>query len=156
MQARAGCIIGVCLHRPEGLAVIFTSAFAPVKPYLAHISTLFTRAGSACSQHLVQGRWARSENCVVVAEGELGHNGVFKVHALGFPPVEARAKSLAAAKARSTLKPRESVPDFNWKGISRRSRALVGHQIRGLTTGSVRRLYGCTLSYAVGPFEKGY
>ncbi|KAK9827395.1 hypothetical protein WJX81_006181 [Elliptochloris bilobata] len=39
-----------------------------------------------------------TENCVVVAEGELGHNGVFKVHALGFPPVEARAKSQAAAK----------------------------------------------------------
>ena len=38
---------------------------------------------------------------MVVAEGELGHNGVFKVHALGFPPVEARAKSLAVAKARS-------------------------------------------------------
>lgn len=38
---------------------------------------------------------------MVVAEGELGHNGVFRVHALGFPPVEARAKSLAVAKARS-------------------------------------------------------
>ena len=42
---------------------------------------------------------------MVVAEGELGHNGVFRVHALGFPPVEARAKSLAVAKARSAPEP---------------------------------------------------
>ena len=42
---------------------------------------------------------------MVVAEGELGHNGVFRVHALGFPPVEARAKSLAVAKARSAPQP---------------------------------------------------
>lgn len=41
---------------------------------------------------------------MVVAEGELGHNGVFQVHALGFPPVEPRAKSLAVAKARRAPK----------------------------------------------------
>jgi len=36
----------------------------------------------------------------VVAEGMLGHNGVMRVNALGFPPVEPRAESQAAAKAR--------------------------------------------------------
>ncbi len=41
-----------------------------------------------------------AENCIVVAEGELGHNGVMKVAALGFPPVEPRAVSQAAAKVR--------------------------------------------------------
>ena len=46
---------------------------------------------------------------MVVAEGELGHNGVFKVHALGFPPAEPRAKSLAAAKARACTGIRGSV-----------------------------------------------
>ncbi len=30
----------------------------------------------------------------------LGHNGVMRVNALGFPPVEPRAESQAAAKAR--------------------------------------------------------
>jgi len=42
----------------------------------------------------------RAENCIVVAEGMLGHNGVMRVNALGFPPVEPRAESQAAAKAR--------------------------------------------------------
>lgn len=41
-----------------------------------------------------------AENCIVVAEGVLQHNGVFKVRALGFPPVEFQAESQLAAKAR--------------------------------------------------------
>ena len=43
---------------------------------------------------------AAAENCIVVAEGALQHNGVFRVDALGFPPPEARAESQAALKAR--------------------------------------------------------
>ncbi|BDA47706.1 DNA polymerase epsilon subunit 2 [Coccomyxa sp. Obi] len=39
-----------------------------------------------------------TENCIVVAEGVLQHSGVFKVRALGFPPVEFRGESLQAAK----------------------------------------------------------
>ena len=41
-----------------------------------------------------------AENCIVVAEGVLQHSGVFKVRALGFPPVEFRGESLQAAKVR--------------------------------------------------------
>ena len=41
-----------------------------------------------------------AENCVVVAEGELQHNGVFRASALGLPPVESRRTSEIAAKAR--------------------------------------------------------
>ncbi len=36
----------------------------------------------------------------MVAEGVLQHSGVFKVRALGFPPVEFRGESLQAAKVR--------------------------------------------------------
>ena len=39
-----------------------------------------------------------AENCIVVAEGVLQHSGAFKVRALGFPPVELRGDSRAAAK----------------------------------------------------------
>ncbi len=39
-----------------------------------------------------------TENCVVVAEGELQHNGVFRASALGLPPVESRRTSEIAAK----------------------------------------------------------
>ncbi len=39
-----------------------------------------------------------TENCIVVAEGVLQHSGAFKVRALGFPPVELRGDSRAAAK----------------------------------------------------------
>ena len=35
---------------------------------------------------------------MVVAEGELQHNGVFKASALGLPPVESRRTSEIAAK----------------------------------------------------------
>ena len=41
-----------------------------------------------------------AENCVVVAEGELQHNGVFRASALGLPPVESRRTSEIAAKVR--------------------------------------------------------
>lgn len=37
-----------------------------------------------------------TQNCIVVAEGELREDGVFKVAALGQPPPEARAQSLQA------------------------------------------------------------
>lgn len=37
---------------------------------------------------------------MVVAEGQLQHNGSFKVNALGLPPVESRRDSLLAAKVR--------------------------------------------------------
>ncbi|CAM6105733.1 unnamed protein product [Calypogeia fissa] len=36
-----------------------------------------------------------TENCVVVAEGDLQPNGVFKIHTLGFPPLESRGLSLS-------------------------------------------------------------
>ena len=39
-----------------------------------------------------------AENCIVAAEGELQHNGIFKVGALGMPPNERRDESEAAAK----------------------------------------------------------
>ena len=44
-----------------------------------------------------------AENCIVVAEGVLQHSGVFKVRALGFPPVELRSESRLAAKVRRQL-----------------------------------------------------
>lgn len=44
------------------------------------------------------GRALFAENCIVVAEGVLQHSGTFKVRALGFPPVELRGESRAAAK----------------------------------------------------------
>jgi len=37
-----------------------------------------------------------TENCIVVAEGELTPSGTFRVAALGLPPAETRAESLAA------------------------------------------------------------
>eukprot|EP00884_Botryococcus_braunii_P020973 jgi/Botrbrau1/755/Bobra.0181s0014.1 len=39
-----------------------------------------------------------TEGCVVIAEGELQHSGVFKANSLVFPPVEAKAESEAAVK----------------------------------------------------------
>jgi hypothetical protein len=39
-----------------------------------------------------------SENCIVIAEGELQHSGVFRARALAFPPVEVRTDSDAAIK----------------------------------------------------------
>ncbi|KAL0045501.1 hypothetical protein WJX82_008463 [Trebouxia sp. C0006] len=39
-----------------------------------------------------------TENCIVIAEGELDHRGIFKAMALGMPPVESREDSLAATK----------------------------------------------------------
>ncbi len=44
---------------------------------------------------------ACTENCVVVAEGEVGHDGVFKVAALGFPGCETRSELPATAQVRS-------------------------------------------------------
>ena len=43
-----------------------------------------------------------TENCIVVAEGVLQHSGTFKIQALGFPPVELRGESRAAAKVGTT------------------------------------------------------
>lgn len=40
-----------------------------------------------------------TQNCIVVAEGELREDGVFRVAALGQPPLEARAQSLQARRA---------------------------------------------------------
>ena len=39
-----------------------------------------------------------AENCIVIAEGELDHRGIFRVVALGMPPVESREDSMAAIK----------------------------------------------------------
>eukprot|EP00877_Chromochloris_zofingiensis_P012640 jgi/Chrzof1/762/Cz01g27210.t1 len=55
-----------------------------------------------------------TENCVVVAEGEMGHDGVFKVYALGFPSCETRSQLPATAQKLNffgapTLSPEESV-----------------------------------------------
>lgn len=47
-----------------------------------------------------------AENCVVAAEGQLQHDGVFKVEAMGMPPSEARDDSLTAAKV--TIRPQGS------------------------------------------------
>lgn len=33
-----------------------------------------------------------AENAVIVAEGEMGHDGVFTAFAVGFPPCESRAQ----------------------------------------------------------------
>lgn len=42
-----------------------------------------------------------AENCIVIAEGELDHRGIFRAAALGMPPVERREDSLAATKVPS-------------------------------------------------------
>ena len=39
-----------------------------------------------------------AENCIVIAEGELDHRGIFKAVALGMPPVESQEDSMAAIK----------------------------------------------------------
>ncbi|KAL3143406.1 hypothetical protein ABBQ38_002229 [Trebouxia sp. C0009 RCD-2024] len=39
-----------------------------------------------------------TENCIVIAEGELDHRGIFRAAALGMPPVESREDSRAATK----------------------------------------------------------
>jgi hypothetical protein len=39
-----------------------------------------------------------AENCVVVAQGEMGHDGVFRVQELGFPGCEKRSDLPATAK----------------------------------------------------------
>lgn len=39
-----------------------------------------------------------AENCIVVAEGEIGHNGIFRVIALGFPTCESREELPATAQ----------------------------------------------------------
>jgi hypothetical protein len=33
-----------------------------------------------------------AENAVIVAEGEMGHDGVFRAYAVGFPPCESRSE----------------------------------------------------------------
>ena len=48
---------------------------------------------------------AAAENCVVVTEGELDHRDIFKVAALGFPPVEDRNAAQAAIKVTGILLP---------------------------------------------------
>ena len=50
------------------------------------------------TQAMQRGHACTAENCIVVAEGVLQHSGTFKVRALGFPPVELRGESRAAAK----------------------------------------------------------
>lgn len=39
-----------------------------------------------------------AENCIVIAEGEMGHDGVFRVVALGFPQCENRSELPATAQ----------------------------------------------------------
>ncbi|KAL3133858.1 hypothetical protein ABBQ32_008325 [Trebouxia sp. C0010 RCD-2024] len=39
-----------------------------------------------------------TENCIVIAEGELDHRGIFRASALGMPPVESQEDSRAATK----------------------------------------------------------
>ncbi len=43
-------------------------------------------------------QYNHTENCVVVAEGVFNTEGVFQVVALGFPPLEPRADSIAMLK----------------------------------------------------------
>ena len=50
-----------------------------------------------------------AENCVVIAEGRLQHDGEMKVTALGMPPTEPREESQAAAQARCSLEKSWSV-----------------------------------------------
>lgn len=45
---------------------------------------------------------AFAENCVVVAEGEMGLDGVFRVNVLAFPGCESRAQLPATAQVRHT------------------------------------------------------
>ena len=47
--------------------------------------------------------FAAAENCVVVTEGELDHRDIFRVAALGFPPVEDRHAAQAAIKVTTIL-----------------------------------------------------
>jgi hypothetical protein len=47
--------------------------------------------GCACGRTIGAHFTYPAENCVVVAEGELCHDGAFHVRALGFPPAEARS-----------------------------------------------------------------
>lgn len=49
--------------------------------------------------HFIPAYFCNAENCIVIAEGELDHRGIFKAMALGMPPVESREDSLAATKA---------------------------------------------------------
>jgi hypothetical protein len=45
---------------------------------------------------------AVAENCVVVAEGEMALDGVFRVNVLAFPGCESRAQLPATAQVRHT------------------------------------------------------
>ena len=65
-----------------------------ISPGLAGKDVMMVLLGRACA-----------ENCIMVAEGVLQHSGTFKVRALGFPPVELRGESRAAAKVGSFLAP---------------------------------------------------
>ena len=62
------------------------------------------KTAQKCQTHDVGRAWC-AENCIVVAEGVLQHSGTFKVRALGFPPVELRGESRAAAKVGNFLAP---------------------------------------------------
>ncbi len=58
----------------------------------------------------------------MVAEGVLQHSGTFKVRALGFPPVELRGESRAAAKVGAAY----SVP-LSWPLICPAWRQAILH-----------------------------
>jgi hypothetical protein len=47
---------------------------------------------------------AAAENCVVVAEGEMGLDGVFRVSVLAFPSCESRAQLPATAQVSTALR----------------------------------------------------
>lgn len=66
-------------------------------PYLLHIHTVNFWQGLRL-QPSCQLPCLTAENCIVIAEGELDHRGVFRAAALGMPPVESREDSRAATK----------------------------------------------------------
>ncbi|KAK9814165.1 hypothetical protein WJX72_001491 [[Myrmecia] bisecta] len=71
-----------------------------------------------------------TENCIVVAEGKLQHSGVFKVEALGFPPLEPRAESQAAAKGidffgGQALRGEELVKALDWEMAHENDRIII-------------------------------
>ena len=68
-----------------------------------------------------------TENCVVVAEGELTPGGAFRAAALGLPPAEARAESLAALQGLDYFGGRrpDARAEARWRAAAAEDRVVV-------------------------------
>lgn len=71
-----------------------------------------------------------TENSIVVAEGQLQHNGTFKVMAMGQPPIESREASLLSAKGLDFFGGREMKADdviraLQWEIDNQEARVVV-------------------------------